>query len=162
MDLQTISTIAGFCSPVVAFFAVIFAAGRKAEQYKNLVEKVQKMDKTIDEISETLLALQGVSGKASNFQKNLDATTNSVSANAIAVADLKLKLTLLESMIQNQIKQWESLEKNVTGMLKDASGNEVKLEHLKEAIDRNSNILENLRERVSAIEARCESSHGRK
>lgn len=162
MDLQTVSTIVGLCSPVVAFFAVIFAAGRKAEQYKNLVENVRKMDKSIDAINETLLALQGVSGKASNFQKNLDATTGSISATNVAVADLRLKITLLESMIQNQIKQWESLEKNVTGMLKDASGNEVKLEHLKEAIDHNRNILENLRERVSAIEARCESSHGRK
>jgi chromosome segregation ATPase len=159
MDLATISTIVGLCSPVVAFFAVIFAAGRKAEQYKNLVDNVKKNDKAIEGIHEILLSLQGVSGKASSFQKNLEITTKSVTDTSAAVADLRLKISLLENMIQNQIKQWESLEKNVTGMLKDASGNEVKLEHLKEAIDRNTSILENLRERVSAIEARCQSTH---
>lgn len=159
MDLQTISTIAGFCSPVVAIFAAVFMAGRKAAQYEALIAEVKKTSKDVESMGETLLAVQGISGKASNFQKNLDSTTTSIAATAVAVADLKLKISLLENMIQNQIKQWESLEKNVTGMLKDASGNEVKLEHLKEAIARNSNILENLRERVSAVEARCHSTH---
>lgn len=159
MDLQTISTIAGFCSPIVAIFAAVFAAGRKAEKYAQLVAKVEKLSKDIEDAQDKLLELSGTSGKASSLQKELTSASSKLSAADVNIADLKLKISLLENIMQTQIKQWASLENNVTGVIKDASGVDVKLEHLKEAIDRNIVSLENLRERVSAIEARCSSTH---
>lgn len=157
MDLQTAGAIVGLCSPVIAFLAVIFTAGKKAEQYAQLVSKVASIGDEVNKINDILLELQGTSGKASGFQRNLESNAAAINSLNNLVSDLRLKVSLLENAVQQQIRQWESLEGNVTTMLKNNSGSDATMRHLKESLDRAIISIENARERISALEARSET-----
>lgn len=160
MDLQTISTIVGLCSPVVAFLVIVFTAGRRAEQYKILVEKVSEQSKQLEGLYKTIDTLQGVASKADGFKDGLGTLKAEISSLINTSADLKLKLSLLESAVHNQIKQWESLENSVTDLLSNNSGTAATVQHIKETTDRLTASIENARERISGIEGRC-STHGK-